>query len=190
MTQIGSMIRRWTSRLEYASVANEEGQITIAAVALLTVAGFGALGFISARAPEAPRERNFAIVASRYAYEPEVIRVNRGDTVRLTFAALDSVHGFYLEGYDLDVTILPMRTEVEVHRPSRPDEVELAEEITFVADRSGKFRYRCSKTCGFLHPFMLGELIVEPNRLLPTSIGLSVGVLVAGLLLAWTTGRK
>jgi hypothetical protein len=57
------------------------------------------------------------------------------------------------------------------------------EEIDFVANRTGKFHYRCSITCGYMHPFMQGELIVSPNYLCPTSLGLSLGLAAAILLM-------
>ena len=70
---------------------------------------------------------------------------------------------------------------VDLRRPGHSAR-ERVEEVTFTADREGKFRYRCSQTCGFLHPFMLGEFIVAPNRLLPTGISLAFGVLVGSFL--------
>jgi heme/copper-type cytochrome/quinol oxidase subunit 2 len=147
---------------------------------LMIVGIAGAVGFVLGGSPPEPQERTFTVLARKYGYEPAVIHVNRGDTVRLRFGSLDVVHGFYLEGYDLDVTIVPMKSTVEVRKPSRPDDFEVHEEIVFTADREGKFRFRCSKTCGFMHPFMLGEFIVGPNRLYPTSLGLALGALFAG----------
>lgn len=149
-------------------------------VFLGTVALLGILGFLAAPGTPAPQERSITVHARQYGYDPEVIRVNRGDTVRLRFISQDVVHGFYVEGYDLDVAILPMRPVVEVHRPSQPGKRRLVQEVVFTADREGKFRYRCSHTCGFMHPFMLGELVVGPNRLLPASLGLTAGVLLGG----------
>lgn len=149
---------------------------------LFTVVGFGALGLVAAPAGSPPQERKITVHARKYAYEPDVIHVNRGDTVRLRLVSEDVVHGFFLEGYDLDAVIVPMRSTVEVRRPSQPNKSEKLEEIVFTANSEGKFRYRCSQTCGFMHPFMLGEMIVGPNRLVFVSLGLAVGMLLAGLL--------
>lgn len=160
----------------------EWGQARYKGLFLFIVAGLGVLGFVLAPAVSSPQERAITVRAHRYGYDPEIIRVNRGDTVRLRFVSEDVVHGFYLEGYDLDVTIPPMRSTVELQKPSQPGKSETVEEVVFTAGREGKFRYRCSKTCGFLHPFMLGEFIVSPNRLLPTSLGLTLGILLGGFL--------
>jgi heme/copper-type cytochrome/quinol oxidase subunit 2 len=131
-----------------------------------------------------PQDRNFTVTAHKYAYEPSVLRVNRGDRVHIRLVAKDVTHGFYVEGYDLDAKARPDDPDFWVRHPSRGKSAEYqqVQEISFVADHSGKFRYRCSMTCGYMHPFMQGELIVRPNSLFNASIGLSLG-LAAGLLL-------
>ena len=98
---------------------------------------------------------------------------------------MDVTHGLYLEGFDLNIKIIPDSPYLEVSRPSRPDEpVERVEEVIFVAERTGKFRYRCSHTCGTMHPFMQGEFVVAPNRLLGAGVGGSVGLLLAAAFVA------
>ncbi len=131
-----------------------------------------------------PQERTFTVTAHKYAYEPSVLRVNRGDRVHIRLVAKDVTHGFFVEGYDLDAKVRPDDPDFWVRHPSqgKNQDYEQVQEISFVANRSGKFRYRCSMTCGYMHPFMQGELIVAPNPLFSTSVGLSMG-LGAGLLL-------
>lgn len=152
-------------------------------IALVVIGG--ACGYAVGSRPLAPSEREVTVRARKYAYDPAVIRVDRGDTVKLRFVSEDVVHGFYLEGHDIDVKIVPMKNTVSLRHPTDPERVDEVEEVVFTADREGKFRYRCSHTCGFLHPFMLGELIVSPNRLLPTSLGAAVAILLATTMLAW-----
>lgn len=145
----------------------------------------GSVGFLSAYVGRAaPQERTITITAHKYAYDPPVLRVNRGDRLHIRLVAKDVTHGFYLEGYDLDAKARPDNPTFWVRRPSRREDYKEVEEIDFVADRPGKFHYRCSITCGYMHPFMQGELIVAPNYLYPTSLGLSLAMGVA-LLLVW-----
>lgn len=150
----------------------------------------GAAAFALAISPEQgkPRLHTINVVARRYAFEPAVIRVERGDEVRLRFASKDVVHGFRLEGHDVDVTIEPLRREVMLRRDGGTPEA--VKEVAFVATRAGKFRYRCSMTCGAMHPFMVGELIVGPNRLLHASSAAAVGLLAGGLLWSWSRGSR
>ena len=167
-----------------AAIRRRRGGVVSSVIFLATVAGMGVLGYLLKAPSGIKQDRSITVRAHRYGYEPEVIRVNRGDTVKLRYVSEDVVHGFYLEGYDLNVTIVPLRSQCELRRPSRPGVREMVEEVVFTAEREGKFRYRCSQTCGFLHPFMLGELIVEPNRLLTTGVGLAVGIFLGGFLVA------
>ncbi len=155
---------------------------TLAVSSALVVLG-GVAGFLPASWREAsPRDRQVTITARKYAYEPAVLEVNRGDRVHIHLVAQDVTHGFYLEGYDLDAKVRPQDPTFWVRHPSRKDDYQQTQEISFVANRAGKFHYRCSITCGYMHPFMQGEFIVRPNYLYPTSMGLLLGLAAAVLV--------
>jgi heme/copper-type cytochrome/quinol oxidase subunit 2 len=89
--------------------------------------------------------------------------VNPGDTVTLQLVSTDVVHGLYVDGYDVSVEADPGQTAT----------------LTFVADRSGSFRFRCNVTCGAMHPFMIGKLTVGTNHWLFRSIGLAALAIVS-----------
>lgn len=116
-----------------------------------------------------PATREVTIKAEQYAFDPSIVQVNRGDRVILTVQAWDVVHGLYLDDYGIDVRVEP----------------GVSERIEFVADRSGKFRFRCSVACGTLHPFMIGELVVSPNLPFVRAVGLVLVALAATLFYLW-----
>jgi heme/copper-type cytochrome/quinol oxidase subunit 2 len=113
----------------------------------------------------APTERHFRVEARSFAYTPAVISVNPGDRVTIDLAAVDVVHGLSIDGYNLSVSADPGQTA----------------HLTFVADRLGTFRLRCSVACGALHPFMLGKLTVGQNWLGWRAAGLLLLAAVAGV---------
>jgi len=155
---------------------------------VLVLGGLG--GFLLAYVQQAPpQERNFTIIAHKYAYDPAVLHVNRGDRIHVHLVAEDVTHGFYLEGYDVEAKMRPENDTFWARQPSQGGDYKEVEEISFVASHSGKFRYRCSITCGYMHPFMQGELIVRPNYLYSTSVGLSVGMVFGMLLLFRPSSR-
>ncbi len=157
-------------------------------IGLLVLVGAwgGLLSVYFGQAP--PQERVLTITAHKYAYDPPILRVNRGDRVRIRLVAQDVTHGFYVEGYDLDAKVRPENPTFWMRRPSRHDDYQEVSEISFVADRPGKFHYRCSLTCGYMHPFMQGELIVSPNYLFPASVGSLLG-LALGMLVLFRDGQ-
>ena len=113
----------------------------------------------------APAFAGVRIAASQYEFSPGVINVNQGDRVTIELVSTDVVHGLYLDGYDLEVTADPGQTA----------------SLSFIADKSGTFRFRCSVTCGPLHPFMIGKLKVGNNTLLWRGMALAVLAAAAGL---------
>jgi cytochrome c oxidase subunit 2 len=105
------------------------------------------------------------VTARTFAYNPGIIQVHRGDTVTLKLESEDTVHGLALDGYAVDLQAEPGKSS----------------EVTFVADREGTYKFRCSVTCGVLHPFMIGELEVTPD--LPFGRALvALSIAVAGAL--------
>jgi heme/copper-type cytochrome/quinol oxidase subunit 2 len=119
----------------------------------LGVAGLAAWLIPMPRPAPTGGERHFTVEASADAFRPARIRVARGDRVTIDLVATDVVHGLHVDGYGVAVTAEP-------GRPGR---------LSFVADREGTFRLRCSVTCGPLHPFIVGTLTVGEGRLVPAS---------------------
>jgi heme/copper-type cytochrome/quinol oxidase subunit 2 len=113
----------------------------------------------------APQDRTVRLEASSYQFDPGVVRVNSGDKVTLELVSTDVVHGLHIDGYNLELSADPGQLR----------------SITFTADRSGSFRMRCSVSCGALHPFMIGKLVVGNNQLLWRGIGLAGLSVLAGL---------
>jgi heme/copper-type cytochrome/quinol oxidase subunit 2 len=113
------------------------------------------------------QERVFRLEAEDFAFSPAVLHAQSGDRVTIELVSRDYVHGWYLDGYDLDLKADPGQTA----------------RLTFVADRAGTYRFRCSVSCGALHPFMIGKLTVGPSLLWLRGVGLALLAGLAGLLL-------
>lgn len=131
-----------------------------------------------------------SIMARQYAYEPHRIIVDVGDEVHLRLASTDVVHGFYLEGHDIQAEIRPGSLSFRVRHPSMEEDFREVEELVFIADRPGKYRFRCSVTCGTLHPFMQGEFIVRPNNLFRFAVigACAIALLIFGLMITGAIG--
>ncbi len=121
--------------------------------------------FLPIPSSASPADRTVRILASSFQYAPAIIRVNPGDRVTLELVSTDVVHGLYIDGYDLRVGADPGQTA----------------RLSFVADRTGTFRIRCSVTCGPLHPFMIGKLVVGTNGLAWRAAGLAILAAAIGL---------
>lgn len=85
------------------------------------------------------------MTAKKYEFQPDVIKVKKGDHVKLSITALDRDHGFKLEAFPIDEKL----------------EKGKATEVEFTADQAGTFPFQCSRFCGLGHKKMKGELIVE-----------------------------
>ncbi len=142
-------------------------RIVIAVSVALTVALL--THFFSLAHPTATN-RTIKVTAHRFAFTPHTIHVQQGDRVTLTLSSEDVTHGLYIDGYNLGMHAQPGE------RAS----------ITFTADKTGKFPFRCAITCGNFHPYMVGRLIVGPNYLLVAGLWLAVLATWTGIVAALT----
>jgi cytochrome c oxidase subunit 2 len=146
--------------------------VVVAAILLVATTGMAMTGTSLADNSEpasGPVDKEFTLWARQFEYVPAVIEVQQGDYVRLKIKTADVTHGFYIDGYDVDIKVTWGETE----------------SIEFVADKAGTFKFRCSSPCGPFHPFMAGKFVVRQSPdIIPWTIiagTVAVSVLSVGI---------
>ncbi len=147
--------------------AHDRRQVTIAVLTILLV--IAAMLVPLPFAASIPQTREIDVGARAFAYSPASIEVHRGDTVHLTLEAMDAAHGLSIDGYDVDLKAEPGQRA----------------QATFVADKEGTYKFRCSLTCGPLHPFMVGEMQVDPESPLARALAATAIATVGAVVLFW-----
>ncbi len=144
---------------------------------------------------------HIAITAQRFKYFPSKITVNKSDTIVLSFSSKDVTHGFYLDGYPIELmarkgtTFKKNTFNPDITNPSGHSLEELdrnwdqISSVKFTASKSGKFVFRCTKICGNLHPFMTGELVVRPNTTYHFAVSFSIWIMFLILILIFTKDK-
>jgi cytochrome c oxidase subunit 2 len=89
--------------------------------------------------------KEFTMTAKNWEFNPAVITVKQGDTVKLHVKSLDVEHGITIPEFNVNVKLQPNKEET----------------FQFVADKIGTFPFRCSVFCGDGHREMDGQLIVQ-----------------------------
>ncbi len=103
--------------------------------------------------------RVIELTARQFAFEPEVIHIKVGEKIILRVHSEDVTHGIYIDGQDINEVINPG---------------EIVDIGPFSFDQPGKYKIRCAVTCGPLHPFMVADIIVEPNYTLYVFISIAI----------------
>lgn len=89
--------------------------------------------------------KEFKMTAKQFAFEPEIIEVNKGDMVRLIVTSIDVPHGISIPEYGINERL----------NPGEPVTIE------FIADKEGSFTSFCSVFCGSGHGGMKGKIVVK-----------------------------
>ena len=112
----------------------------LAVLVALTFLGFAGCG----RQPK--REGvHIQVRACRYAFEPAIIRVKKGQDVTLEISTTDVQHGFSIKELGIDESVQKGRPAVVSFRPRQ----------------TGEYKVKCSILCGPRHDQMQGTLLVE-----------------------------
>lgn len=89
--------------------------------------------------------KEFTVEGANFKFTPALIKVKKGDTVRVTFKNTQGFHDFVIDEFDVKTNQIQANDE---------------EEVEFVANKVGTFEYYCSvgehREMG-----MVGKLIVE-----------------------------
>ena len=89
--------------------------------------------------------KEFSITAKQFDFEPDTIRVNKGDLVKISIESVDVEHGIRISEFNVNKNLKPGETV----------------DIEFVADKIGEFDFFCNVYCGDGHREMKGRLIVN-----------------------------
>ncbi|MBI1969420.1 cytochrome c oxidase subunit II [Candidatus Woesearchaeota archaeon] len=100
---------------------------------------------LPAEAPTTQAPVEISVIAKRFSFSPDPIRVKKGDRVILKITSMDVEHGFAIPAFGINKPLPPGQEVV----------------IEFTADKTGTFDVFCSVYCGTGHKGMKGKLVVE-----------------------------
>ena len=122
--------------------------VIILPLALCTIAA-GASARQVKRVGDVEDVKTINVVASRFQFEPAIITVAQGDSVRLRVYSADRSHGLAIKAFRVKAMI-----------PKTGEAVT----VEFVADQAGAFDITCSEYCGSGHAGMKGTLVVLATK--------------------------
>ena len=91
-----------------------------------------------------PNARTIPVVARKFVFLPNEIRVKKGETVTLELSAPEVVMGMNIPDFKVRADIIPGTVS----------------KLTFTPDKAGTFPFLCDIFCGDGHEGMSGTLIV------------------------------
>lgn len=117
------------------TLMNTAGALALSSVAVLAFA----------QSNKKPKERVIKIIAKKFVYVPNEIRVKQGETVVLQFTAPEVPMGFSLPDFSVRADIMPGKVTT----------------VRLTPDKTGSFTFLCDVFCGTGHEDMNGMLIVS-----------------------------
>lgn len=94
---------------------------------------------------ETSTTKTFIVIGANFSFVPNLIRVKKGDTVKITFKNSGGSHDLVVEGYNISTKVIGSGQ---------------SEDISFVANKAGTFNYYCN-VANHRAMGMQGTLVVE-----------------------------
>ncbi len=120
------------------------GTAWLISVLCLTVAAFITMNVAYGSSKNTAKERVIKIVAQRFSFTPNELKLKKGENVRLEFTSLDFVHGFNVPDLNLRADLPPGKITT----------------LHLTPDKAGTFDFICDNFCGAGHEDMGGKIIV------------------------------
>src|SRR5476649_1658079 len=111
-------------------------------IALL--AGSSAIGGV-VRLATAAASGEIEIMAMKFSFTPDTVKVKRGQPVTFVLTSIDRIHGFKMPDFGI-------RTDIVPDQETR---------VTITPEKAGTFTFFCDIFCGDGHEDMAGTLVVE-----------------------------
>ncbi len=93
-----------------------------------------------------PNQYEVYILGQAWSYQPAQITIPKGATVTFYVTSKDVIHGFDLQGTNINMMIIPGQIST----------------LTATFDTPGEYKFICNEYCGIGHQTMFGTLVVEP----------------------------
>ena len=94
----------------------------------------------------APGRYEAHVVSKMWSFKPSPVKVPKGSVVDFYLTSTDIVHGFYIDGTDVNLTAIPNAVTYAQARFDKP----------------GKYQVLCHEFCGSGHHDMFGIIEVTP----------------------------
>ena len=100
---------------------------------------------VAAKAVAPGQVKRFHVTAQDGKIAPNTLRVQKGESVRITFVSRDGTYGIRFKDFDVKDKVSPDKPAV----------------VEFVAEKAGTFEFRCTRVWGLKHWSSNGTLIVH-----------------------------
>jgi cytochrome c oxidase subunit 2 len=94
----------------------------------------------------APGRYEAHVISKMFSFKPDPLKIPKGSVVDFYLTATDVVHGFYIDGTDVNLMAIPNAVNYAQARFDKP----------------GKYRVICHEFCGAGHQDMVGTIEVTP----------------------------